>query len=250
MNNEHHGGITSIDRFTSPLYTVIEAARYVGVPPSTFSAWVHGYERRPQDRAKVTGTPMVTAIRPTIKRPYRSEPVVPFIGLAEGLILAAIRRQGVPLQRIRPALTILAEQIGLEHALASKALYTDGAEVLCDYVEREGDTPEALGARQLIVVRNGQGVFSAIIKDYLRRITYGPDNYAQIIRLPQYEKADIVVDPTRAFGKPIFSKGGVRVDDALQLFWTGEDLSVVAQEFGMPETELQDAIRGASRRAA
>jgi hypothetical protein len=64
--------------------------------------------------------------------------VVPFVGLAEGMMLAAIRQAGVPLQRIRPALVRLSEELGIEHALASRALYTDGAEVLYDFAESQG----------------------------------------------------------------------------------------------------------------
>ena len=63
---------------------------------------------------------------------------MPFIGFAEAYVLSAFRRAGVPLQRIRPAVDVLSSEIGLEHALASKKLYTDGAEVLYDYaVKRE-----------------------------------------------------------------------------------------------------------------
>ena len=46
-----------------------------------------------------------------------------------------MRRSGVPLQRDRPALEQLDAQFGLAHALASRRLYTDGAEVLFDYAE-------------------------------------------------------------------------------------------------------------------
>jgi hypothetical protein len=60
------------------------------------------------------------------------DPVIPFVGLAEGLVLTAMRRAGVPLQRIRPALARLDEELGLQHALASSRLYTDGAEVVVD----------------------------------------------------------------------------------------------------------------------
>ncbi len=242
--------LTGVDRFRDPLYTVSEAARYLGVSTTTFTTWTHGYVRHPYGRPEVIGHPIVTRVGPDDDKRHRYDPSVPFIGLAEGLILAAIRRQGVPLQRIRPALKILTEQIGIEHALASKSLYTDGAEVLYDYAEREGDTPEARSARQLIVVRNGQGVFNALVENYLHRITYGPDNYAHIIRLPQYTKADIVADPTRSFGQPIFSRGGARVKDALHLFLAGEDLQVVAAEFGMHEEDLEDVLRGTSRWAA
>lgn len=237
-----------VDRFTVPLYTLSEAAHYLNVPPATFSTWAHGYQRQPRGRREVTQGPVVTAL--DRDRHSSRTPSVPFIGLAEGLILAAFHRRGVPLQKIRPALRVLADEIGLEHALASRSLYTDGAEVLYDYAERQGDTPEARSARQLIVVRNGQGVFNEIIEDYLHRITYGADNYAQIIRLPQYERANVVADPARSFGRPIFSRGGARVEDALQLFWAGEDLQIVAAEFGVPERELEDAVRATSRRAA
>ena len=242
--------VATVDRFKDPLYTVAEAARYLDVPSSTFSTWVHGYTRKPQERAQVSGAAIVTVRETGENKRHPQEPIIPFIGLAEGLILAAIRRRGVPLQRIRPALKILADKIGLEHALGSKALYTDGAEVLYDFAERAGDTPDARVARQLIVVRNGQGVFNEIVRDYLHRITYGSDGYAETIRLPQFAAADIIADPMRSFGKPIFSHGGARVEDALQLFWAGEELSVVAREFGVTEIELQDAVRGASRRAA
>jgi hypothetical protein len=36
------------------------------------------------------------------------------------------------MQRIRPAIDVLSQEVGLEHALASRRLYTDGAEVLFD----------------------------------------------------------------------------------------------------------------------
>jgi hypothetical protein len=47
------------------------------------------------------------------------------------------------MQRIRPAIGTLASELGLEHALGSRRLYTDGAEVLYDYAQHAGDTPEA-----------------------------------------------------------------------------------------------------------
>jgi helix-turn-helix protein len=107
-------------RFTAPLYTLTEAARYLGVRPETFVTWAEGYERRHPDRPAVKKGPMVTAFPGR-----RGAPRVPFIGLSEAMVLVAFRRSGLPMQRIRPAVRILQEQIGLEHALASKKLYSD-----------------------------------------------------------------------------------------------------------------------------
>jgi hypothetical protein len=226
-----------------------EAARFLDVPTSTFASWARGY-RKPRARgADIVGEPIVTSFRATNSGPA---PVVPFVGLAEGLVLAAIRHQGVPLQRIRPALAVLARELGIDHALASRALYTDGAEVLYDYAEAGGDTPEARSARDLVVVRNKQRVFTEVVDDYLHRIEYGPDSYAARLRLPGYERATVLVDPARSFGRPILRHGGARVADVLQRFWADpdEDLDSLSAEFGVPVTELLDLLRVASRRAA
>jgi uncharacterized protein (DUF433 family) len=176
--------------------------------------------------------------------------VVPFIGLAEGMVLAAIRKAGVPLQRIRPALARLIEELGIDHVLASRALYTDGAEVIYDFAESRGDTPEARGARELVVVRNGQRVFGEIVASYLRRVDFAHDGYARLIRLPQYERDSVVVDPSRGFGQPIFSRGGARVEDVLGRFHAGESLADVAEEFGVPPEDLEGAVRIASKLVA
>ncbi len=234
------------DRFEVPLYSVAEAGRYLRVPTSTFTTWAYGYARRRPGRSPVRGEPIVTACPAT----EHGEAVVPFIGLAEGLVLAAIRRSGVPLQRIRPALTRLSEDLGIAHVLASKALYTDGAEVLYDFAESQGDTPEARGARELVAVRKGQRVFGDIVEAYLQRVDFAPDGYAQLIRLPEYQHADVVVDPRRGFGQPIFSHGGARLEDVLGRFHAGEQLAEVAEEFGVPPDELEDAVRIASKPAA
>ena len=240
--------MTSIDpiRFTVPLYTVADAARIVGVPTSTLASWTQGYVRKFTDRPAVTGNSIVTHVAARGVR----QPTIPFVGLAEAMFLAAIRRHRVPMQRIRPALRQLEADIGVAYALASRKLYTDGAELLFDYGESHAGTEEARLVRNLVVVRNNQLVFVEAIQSYLRRIEYADDGYASLIRLPGYEHAKVVADPTRAFGAPIFERGGVRIDDVLERFWTGEPLHELADEFGVPIDQLEDVLRVASRRAA
>lgn len=166
------------------------------------------------------------------------------------MVLAAVRRSGVSMQRIRPALMELQLELGLEHALASKKLYTDGAELLYDYAESRPDSPDARVARELVVIRSKQRVFAEVVDAYLRRIEYGPDGYATLIRVPAYERANVIVDPGRSFGSPIFERGGARVDDVLERFWAGESLDGLASEFGVPSDQLEDVLRAASRPAA
>ncbi len=82
------------------------------------------------------------------------------------------------MQRIRPAVKVLSSRIGVEHALASKRLYSDAAEVLYDYASSEHD--EELGG--LTAVRIGQRQFAEVVRDYLKR--YGDDRWASRARLP------------------------------------------------------------------
>lgn len=236
----------SVDRFATLLYGIGEAAGYLSVPPSTLTSWAYGYERRRPGTRIFRVEPIITAVSPQ----RAGDPAMPFIGLAEAYALAAFRKAGVPMQRIRPAVDALGRELGLEHALASRRLYTDGAEVLYDYAQHAGDTSEGELMRELVVVRNNQRVFSEVVEDYLRRIDFAPDGYAQLIHLPQYRVAEVTVDPDHAFGRPRFTHGGASVDDVLDLFRSGEPVDVVADEFGLSRNEVEDAIRVVTRAAA
>ena len=141
---------------------------------------------------------------------------VPFVGFAEAFVLSALRSAGVPMQRIRPAVAKLSAEIGLEHALVSKRVYTDGGELIFDYAKSSDD--EAL----LTVVRTGQQHFEQIIRNYLKPISYGDDGWAQQVHLPAYRSAQVLVDPNQAFGQPLVIHGGARVEDLVDRFQAGD----------------------------
>jgi uncharacterized protein (DUF433 family) len=215
-----------------PLFTVREAASFLGVRHSTFQNWTHGYRHH---------KPVV------LKLPAQhGHPNVPFIGLAEGMVLAAFRQTGVPLQRIRPAIARLDKEIGLQYALASKGLYSDGAEVLYDYAAKHD--VEEIG--ELVVVRNQQKVFVEIVRDYLRRISYASDGWAEELQLPGFGKAHVVVTLRRGFGRPILDRVRVRVEDVQDRWNAGDGVAEIAEDFGLTVAEVEDVIRAATRTAA
>lgn len=218
-------------RVSRAIFTLREAAGYLDVPKSTIHAWA-----RP-----AAGQPLITVF------PRRgAQATVPFIGFAEAYVLAAFRRAGVPLQRIRPAVDALSRNIGVDNALASKRLYTDGAEVLYDYAadRNEDDLLE------LVVVRTGQHQFTEVVRDYLKRITYGSDGYAAQVRLPSYQRAEVIVDPRIAFGLPLVVHGSARVEDLVDRFVAGDSVADIAYDFDVPPEEVEDVIRVATRTAA
>lgn len=229
------------DRFTVPLYTLSEASTYLRVPRATLTTWADGYERHSRDRVvprTVRGAPIITAIDAS----QRGHARLPFVGIAEAYVLNAFRRAGVPMQRIRPSLDWLLEHVG-PHALASKDLYTDGAEVLWNFAQRSGeDSPDGEFVKSLIVPRSGQYVFKEIVQHYLQQISFDDDKYASLIRLPQYQHANVVLDPRRSYGQPVFGNSGIRVSDAIGPLRAGESFEAVSEDYGVPESELRDAL--------
>ncbi len=227
-------------RFNAQLYTVAEAARFLGVPTSTFSTWARGYVRRPPGRRVVRGAPILTSIDAP-----PNYPTVPFIGLAEGMVLAAFRKAGVSMQHIRQAVAVLAKELGLDHALASERLYTDGAVILFDYAESRDE--HLVGLTEVV---SRQKVFAPVVEEYLKRITYAGDGWAERVASPTTDRAVVVADPHRAFGQPIFVRGAAPVESVLGRWKAGESIVHVAEDFGVPASDVEDYLRAAFAVAA
>lgn len=216
-------------RVDRALFTLRETATYLGIPASTLHHWA----RPKTDDSLITVLPAAGRMAS-----------VPFVGFAEAFVLSALRSAGVPMQRIRPAVERLANEVGVAHALASERVYTDGAELIFDYASASNDP--AL----LTVVRTGQQHFSDVIRGYLSRIAYGSDGWAEQLQLPAYASARVIVDPRQAFGQPVVVHGGARVEDLVDRFQAGDRFGDIAADFGVPPAEVEDVIRVALRLAA
>jgi uncharacterized protein (DUF433 family) len=223
---------TDDPRIARAVFNLRETAAYLDLSRSTVHRWAQ----------PGNGThPLITSL-PTVHR----EATIPFIGFAEAYVLSSFRKAGLPLQRIRPAVEILAKEIGVDHALASKSLYTDGAEVLFDYGSRNGSQD----LMDLTVVRTQQRQFTKVVKGYLKRIEYGGDGWAESIRLSTYSAAEVIVDPRVGFGLPLLATGGARVEDLVDRFQAGDSVGEIAADFGVPADQVEDVIRVATRAAA
>lgn len=226
-------GAIEDERFTRRLYTVAGAARLVGMSPSTLRTWSHGYEKNFPSRTRIKKGPVITAF----ENGSGDRRSIPFIGLVEAAVVQAFRNTGLPLQRIRKALEILANEGELEHALASRQLFSDGASVLYDYATRSQDKQ----LRLLTVVHTGQRVFHEVIGDYLERITFG-DTWATELILPVTDRPLLRVMPEVAGGDAIFVEGGATLSAVWSRATAGEPLMSIASDFGTPADQIEEAL--------
>jgi len=210
------------DIMSIPIYSQSEVASILGAPQSSLQRWASGYRT-------THGTLMPPIITAESGRGFK----VPFVGLAEAFIVRAFTRAGVPLPRIRETVEVLRKEIGLENALASERLQTDGAEILMNFTD--GDT-------RLVVVRNKQAAFGEIVNAHLKQIDYF-DGFVGQVHFPDRK---IFVDPRVNFGQPTVKDIGVRVSDIVDRARAGEDSASLAQDFGMPVQSVQELLLTAS----
>lgn len=222
------------DVYRLPLYTPPQAARIVAVPPATLRNWAKGYSYKTLNGV-IEAFPLITTARVS----SRLAPSLPFLGLAEAYILAAFRAAGVPMQRIRPAIHWLDENIGLPAALASERLKTDGAEILYDFTRQSPreDQAAASAIEDLVVVRRQQRVFVPVVRDYLRTVSY-KEGYVEQIRLPQYQMVEVIVDPRINSGTPTVARRGIRVADIVSRLAAGESAAAVAEDYQLEPGEI------------
>lgn len=217
--------LVSDSAHTTPIYSLTEAAQIIHAPATSFARWAHGH-RFKQRREGEWGfsNPILTGVREG--RGY----TVPFNALAEGFIVESFRRAGLPMARIRPAIEVLRNELGVENALLCERLKTDGAEILIEN-----------GDRELVVVRNHQGVFRDVVAEYLQSIRYR-DGFVEFVQLPTYERAEVIVDPLRNSGQPTIARLGVRVEDVVSRVRAGEAMTDVADDFGLKKAELRSLL--------
>jgi uncharacterized protein (DUF433 family) len=225
------GGGAKVDdiRFTEGLLNLSEAGRYLHVPQQTFHRWARGYRR---------GEPLLHVLEP-----QRRRLPVTFIALAEGHILDALRDAGVRPQKIRPALQRLQKEFGSDYVLVAPELATDGIDVLWDFARsKEGEG--------LIAGDTGQHIIRGIVEDQMSYIAWDNSGVPNELTLRHWGPSKVIVNVDQSFGQPIFAGTRTRVADVAGMMKAGEDAETVAEEFGLPISDVRTAARILLGRAA
>ena len=101
---------------------------------------------------------------------------------------------------------------------------------------------------------DGQTAIAQALRASLARVEHDADGLASrlfpFIRGEGREPKAIVVDPRLSFGRPVVAKTGVPVSVIVGRYRAGEDVSAIAQDYGISPEQTHDAIRTAIPAAA
>lgn len=155
---------------------------------------------------------------------------VTFLDLIDLLVVGRLRAAGISMPTIRKAYAALASHFKTPHPFSAGAVLVNGPQILIDYVRRDGTTAEG--------AVSGQRMF-AELQPWLERVDFGASGVAQ-----RFKIADrVVVDPLRAFGKPVVSSGGTTTYVLWRAFLANKrDLDLVADLYGVTPDDVSAAV--------
>jgi uncharacterized protein (DUF433 family)/transposase-like protein len=226
--------------FDQPAYNASEAARILGLPASTLKAWCFGQSGH--DRK---GTP--TNFRPVIRAADSKGHLLSFANLCELHVLSAIRRQHkIPLPKVRSAVDYVRKELKTDRPLIGSEFKTNGIDLFVDYA-----------SKLLNVSQQGQQAMRGEFQIALARIER--NSRGTPVRLFPFSRTSaktgnqpmsVVIDPRLSFGRPVISSAAVPTRIIVDRFDAGDSMSEMAEDYGVGEEEIEEAIRFERLRAA
>ena len=219
-----------------PAYKASEVAAVLGVPKTTVGAWCFGQ-----------GGGAGRRFKPLVKPADEANRFLSFTNLCELHVLAVIRRHHlINMATVRSSLNYVRKQLQQNRPLIAQEFMTNGVDL---FIEK---------ASQLInVSRDGQTALRGEFQQALARIDRsaqgGPVRlfpYSRISPDIAHQPKAVVIDPQISFGRPILLNAGVTTAVISDRFMAGDSVAEMAQDYGVAETDIDEALRFAQRLAA
>jgi uncharacterized protein (DUF433 family) len=216
-----------IDPRDQPAYGLVEAARYLRLPPATLRAWTFG---RPYPTAKGESR-FSPLIRPASKQP----PLLSFSNLIEAHVLRALRTEhGVSVKAVREAARFAERKLQINRLLLSPELCTKAGDI---FLDRYG---------QLInLSASGQLAMRQVLDAHLKRVEWEQKLPIRLYPFVLGEAVDadkpIAIDPRIAFGRPVVASRGVSTAAIVERLDAGEPVAEVAADYELTEADVAQA---------
>ena len=204
---------------------IAEAAHYLTLPTSTVRAWAVGQNHPAGWMA------------PIIAVALRTPPTLSFWNLVEVYVLATIRRHHqVSLQKVRRALRYVERELDKKRPLIQQEFLTDGVSLFVDQY-----------ARLVDVSNEGQVALRQVLEASLQRIDRDPGGLAERLypwlKDPAAEPRHVVIDPRRAFGRPMLHGTGVPTGILAERFRGGDSIRTLASDYNLRPVQVETALR-------
>lgn len=209
------------DRLDLPAYRVVEAARYAGTSTQTVNSW---------QRVRGNSPSVITTRDDGVALSY--------LQLIELGVVAAMRKAGVPLTKIRQAREYMKKELGSPFPFAQYRFKTDGKKLFIDYAQVMGPRDKD---KLLSLNEGGQLAWNEIIGQRLREFEYDTD-LGTVLRW-RVGGADkpIWIDPRIAFGAP--QVGGVPTNILRGRWESGESVDDIANDYDLKGQDVAAALR-------
>jgi uncharacterized protein (DUF433 family) len=216
-----------------PSYTTADAARYLRLPLRTVQNWAFGF-------GSYGGQPLVRVADPR-------NHLLSFWNIAELHVLGALRRyHQIPPMKLRRVIQYLERTLDTPHPLLTERMLTDGVSVFVEQAQAlvNASKDGQLAMRQLIeahLQRIDQDVDGLAIRlfPFVRRSPETASTAAMLLQEPRI----ISLDPRVRFGRPVIAGTSIPTAEIAERFRAGDTLAALAEEYGRPEAEIEEAIR-------
>lgn len=226
--------MASVFPLDAPVYQMNEAARLLGLPDKTLRRWIDGDRRF--DRI----------IEPLIRPTATGDTDVTWGEFVEAGLLAQYRVRRLPLEKLRPLIASLREELGTPYPLAEgRPLYSDGRELLWRVQKQQG-----IDADLFLVVNTAsigyQLALSEVATHFASRVDFEPPQVGVAARWypGTLNGRRIVLDPRVAFGLPTIV--GVRTEVIAEFAAAGEPIAAIQESYatyGLTISDVEEAIR-------
>jgi uncharacterized protein (DUF433 family)/DNA-binding transcriptional MerR regulator len=167
---------------------------------------------------------------------------VSFRDLVELRFVKTFRDLGLSLQTIRECFDRAVEVVQDQRPFSTRRFRTDGRTIFYEIIDgiQEG---------KLVDLRRRQNVFHRIVEPSLHDLEFEADALARWFPLGRARQS-IVIDPARAFGRPIVNGGGVPIETIVQAVKVEGTPERAAMVYELPVAAVRDAVEFHQKLAA
>jgi uncharacterized protein (DUF433 family)/DNA-binding transcriptional MerR regulator len=236
---------TEMDALSRGAYSATEGLRLLNfsrgsaavrhVSRNTVARWLRGYD---------FGTDGQGHSEPLWRPDYLNDDNLiefSFRDLIELRFVKAFRDIGLALPTIRECYLRAAEEVHDERPFSTQKFRTDGKTIFLEIME-------GIQEAKLVDLRHRQNVFRTIVEPSLKDLEFDASTVARWFPLGITRKS-VVIDPARAFGRPI-AASGVPTEVLSRAVTTEGSVAKVVHLYSVSTAEVKDAVAFEKRLAA